>query len=156
MQELEREVSLLGGEPVDCDDKDPNLKNAFLKNIIAFEEADKEPARPLRSLFPDDFEFPPVSSLSAGQIAGKLREIASVLSMNNIELSFANPLPDAVMYKYLAEECIPHETVSAAVEAGFTLNLDGCDGGCDSCFQKEYCETAKRMLEDGHPGEPPG
>jgi hypothetical protein len=136
---------------VKCGSQDPTLDNAFLKNVIAFEEADKEPPRPMRSLFPEDFEFPPVSSMSARQLARKIKEIASILSMNNIELAFANPLPDAVLYKHLVEECIPHETVSAAVEAGFTLNLDGCEGGCESCFQREYCKAGKEVLADEGP-----
>ena len=59
-QSLEQELSLLGEEPVESDSEtsDPKLKNAFLKNVIAYEEADKEPPRPIRSLFPENFEFP--------------------------------------------------------------------------------------------------
>ena len=99
----------------------------------------------MRSLFPADYEFPPVESMNDDQIAKKLQEISETLSKNNIEFGFANKLPDAVLYKYITEDCIKNDTVNPSVTAGFTWVLDGCSGDCEGCFQKDYCSTSKKL-----------
>ena len=136
---LETDISLQGGNIVKGEDIDPKLENAFLKNVLAFEEADKEPPIPMRALFPDDYEFPAASSMSGEELSRKIQEIAGILSMHNVEFGFANDLPDEVLYTYLVKECIPNDSVSATISEGFTWYLDGCDGGCDECFQNKYC-----------------
>jgi|WetSurMetagenome_2_1015567.scaffolds.fasta_scaffold00022_21 hypothetical protein len=147
---LEADMRLKGGMSFKNADVEPETENAFLKKIAAYEEADDGPPVPVRSLFPEDFEFPPASSLPPEKLAEKIQEIARVLSANNIEFGFANDLPDEVLYRYLAEDFAPNELISAAAGAGFTWCIDGCDGGCDDCFQKAYCSTAKEILgEDG-------
>jgi hypothetical protein len=86
--------------------------------------------------------------MSPAQLARKLAEIKEVLSAYNVEFGFVNALPPEVLYKYLVEECIPNDMVSATIKAGFTWTLDGCDGGCEGCFQREYCPTAEEILKD--------
>lgn len=146
-QSLETDITLQGGHLVKGGDIEPEIENAFLKNVLAFEEADKEPPIPMRALFPQEYEFPAASSMSREELSRKIGEIARILSMHNVEFGFANDLPDEVLYKYLVEECIPHDSVSATVSEGFTWYLDGCDCGCDECFQNQYCATTKELLE---------
>jgi hypothetical protein len=155
-QGLEEQITLKGGLMGTEEDIDPELHNQFLKNIIAFEEADELPQMPMRSLFPSDYEFPPGSSMSDEAVSRKLEEIEELLDRHNVAFGFANKLPDRVLYRYLVEECIPHETVTQATQAGFTWTLDGCDGCCEECFQKDYCPTAEEILNDNEdPDIPP-
>ncbi len=142
---LETEIKLRGGEIWKSEKIDPYIDNIFMKNVLAFEEADETPEIPMRSLFPADYKFPSVESMDDNQIARKLKEISDILASHNIGYGFANDLPDRVLYKYLTEDCIQNDTISASVSAGFTWVLDGCSGDCESCFQKEYCSTAKEM-----------
>jgi hypothetical protein len=146
-QSLESEIALQGGCAIESENDDPGLKNAFLKHVLAYEEADKEPRHPILSLFPKGYEFPAVSTMSPEELDDKLEEIASILSVHNIEFGFANELPADVLYKYLAEECLPNETIGEVENAGFTRVIDGCDGACEVCFQKEYCSTAQEILD---------
>jgi len=139
---LETDLMLHGGGAIHkAENIDPFLENLFLKNVLAFEELDKEPKRSMRSLFPDEYEFPPASALSADALAEKLSEIAGILDHNGIALGFCEAVPEALVYRYMVEEVIPHEEVFPQNGEGFTTTLDGCTGGCDECFQKPYCET---------------
>ena len=58
-----------------------------------------------------------------------------------IALGFCEAVPEALVYRYMVEEVIPHEEVFPQNGEGFTTTLDGCTSGCDECFQKAYCET---------------
>lgn len=147
-QGLEEQITLKGGLMGTEEDIDPHVHNQFLKNIIAFEEADELPHMPMRSLFPSDYEFPPGSSMSDEEVSRKLEEIEELLDRHNVAFGFANKIPDRVLYRYLVEECIPNETVTQATHAGFTWTLDGCDGSCEDCFQKDYCPTPEELLND--------
>lgn len=147
-QSLETELNLQGGGTFKNREVDPKIENAFLKNVIAYEEADKEPPVPVRSLFPEGYEFPPVSSMSRRNLSKKIKEIAEILSAHNVEFGFANKLPDEVLYKYIAEDFIPHEMIGASIQAGFTFVIDGCDGCCEECFQKSHCPTAREILDE--------
>jgi hypothetical protein len=150
-QSLESDIILQGGCAVESENDDPGLKNAFLKHVLAYEEADKEPRHPILSLFPKGYKFPAVSTMSPEELDDKLDEIASILSTHNIEFGFANDLPVEVLYQYLVEEYLPNEMVGGAEEAGFTRVIDGCDGACEVCFQKEYCSTAREILGEEGP-----
>jgi hypothetical protein len=146
---LKEEISLKGGRFRKVGEEvEPEVENEFLKSVMAFEEASEGPAIPVRSLFPEDFEFPRVSSMTPEQISRKLGEIEEILSHHNIAFGFANDLPPYLLYTHLVEDYIPNEQVTAATGAGFTWNIDGCDGDCESCFQRDYCATGKEILEE--------
>ncbi len=143
---LEEEIALKCGGTIEKPaDIDPYIENQFLKNVLAFEETEKEEHLPMRSLFPDDYKFPPAESMSPKELSEKLEDICGILSVHNIEFGFANDLPDKVLYRHIVDECIANDTVSPSVAAGFTLVLDGCTGLCEECFQKEYCKTAQEL-----------
>jgi hypothetical protein len=145
---LREEISLKGGRFWKGEEVEPEVENGFLKSVMAFEEASEMPAVVVRSLFPEDFHFPPVSSMTPEQISRKLGEIEEILGRHNIAFGFANDLPPHLLYTHLVEDYIPNERVTAATGAGFTWNIDGCDGDCESCFQRDYCATGKEILEE--------
>lgn len=142
---LEDEIKSLGGSMSESKIDEPYINNQFMKNILAFEEAEKAPQIPMRSLFPGDFEFPPAESMSEQEISDKLDAINDIFSSHNIEFGFAEELPDKLLYKHLVEDCIPNDMVDSSTSAGFTCVLDGCNGDCESCFQKEYCDTGREL-----------
>jgi hypothetical protein len=43
------------------------------------------------------------------------------------------------------------ETIREVENSGFTRVIDGCDGACEVCFQKEYCSTAQEILGGENP-----
>jgi hypothetical protein len=143
---LEAEIKLKGGSFSKMDDIDPSIENAFLKNILAYEEAAAGPQIPMHSVFPRDYKFPSAESMSEEEISEKLDDISRILSDHGVEFGFHNDLPSKVLYKHLVEDCIPNDMIDGSASAGFAWVLDGCTGGCEDCFQKEYCSTARELL----------
>jgi hypothetical protein len=136
---LETEIKLKGGIFGKEKNLDPSLENAFLKSIIAFEEGDKDLKIPMRAIFPDDYKFPPVGSMSKKVLSDKLDDIIRIFEDHHIELDFSEEVPDKVLYKYLVETCIAKEMIEASIPAGTVVHLTGCTGFCEECFQKDYC-----------------
>ena len=146
-ESLELDIRLKGGEFFKSEDLEdhPKLYNEFLRNVLEYESLEEEYVddRPLSCLFPDDFTFPPVDELESGRLEEKLTAIEEVLASNNIELALADKLPAKLVYKYLTEEVLLEP-------AGFPIGpdcpsicvIDGCEGYCPGCFQKDYCESS--------------
>jgi hypothetical protein len=151
-QSLETELQLKGAVGWKSPDLDPRIENEFLRNVMAFEEAAGGPAVPMRSLFPEDYEFPPAESLSSEQLSAKLDEIADILSRNHIEFGFVGDLPDMVLYKHLVEDVIPNDSIETSTGTMGVWVLDGCTGCCEECFQHDYCETARELDEEERNG----
>lgn len=136
---LETEIKLKGGFFGKEKNLDPSLENAFLKSIIAFESGDKDLKILMRAIFPDDYKFPPVGSMSKKVLSEKLDDIASIFEEHRIGLDFSEEVPDKVLYKYLVETCIAKEMIESSIPEGSMVYLNGCTGFCEECFQKEYC-----------------
>ncbi|MFP4416531.1 MAG: hypothetical protein ACOC41_05435 [Chitinivibrionales bacterium] len=144
-ESLRDEIALRGGFSHKSEQLDPELENAFLKNVMAFEEALDEPEVPIRSFFPSGYEFPPVTSLTDEQITNKLDEIQNILSLHHVEFGFVENLPDRVLYKHMVEEYIPNGSVPPIAIGSWVL--DACSGCCEDCFQRPYCSTANDLPE---------
>ncbi len=99
------------------------------------------PQIPMRSLFPADFRFPPVESMSEKQITRKVDKIEDILFAHNIHLGFCEKTPDKLIYKYLITEVIPKEEIDEKVFEGCFTTFNGCTGWCEGCFQKDYCDN---------------
>ncbi|MDI6740523.1 MAG: hypothetical protein QME74_09195 [Candidatus Edwardsbacteria bacterium] len=125
---------------VDSRSGDPDLENAFLTNIIAYEEADKGPRCTLRSLLPAGFALPPVEQLSRKDLRIKRDAIQSILAKHNIYIDLRPRLPDAAVYRYLLDQGL-NEEIMRRMPKGFMFHLDGCSGDCGQCFQRDYCDT---------------
>ena len=145
-QALLDDLKIMGmGEYGKSGDLDPGLENAFLKHVMMFEEADRQPHEKIRTLFPDDFGFPPADSMTAGELAAKLAAIRSVLEPHQIYLEL-HPVPDKAAYEYFVNEVLNDDVMFPDPPEGFRTVLDGCSGCCDECFQKDYCDAAKEIL----------
>jgi len=137
---LTLEVERLGGTVEEVGGMTPALRNAFLKQVLAYEATSEEPGRPIRDLFPEDLDLPPAEALSKPRLGRLLKRVREILSENNIELGLVESLPEVEIYRYLTEEVIPKKTVRA-MPAGTKLLLDGCSGWCEECFQEDFCEA---------------
>ena len=152
-RELEEELKLLG-EPIEMEPAaDPRMHNEFLKYILAFHGMERGPQVPMSSLFPDDYEFPPVDTLTAAELDTKLDDILRILFEHHIVVDYVEKLPDRLVYKHLVEEEFPEHMVAAENPTGMTMHLDGCTGGCPSCFQKDYCDSARETWPELFGGE---
>lgn len=94
---------------------------------------------------------PPVTTLSDAQLDEALAEIEGRLAERGIELALAADLPDRLRYQWL------HAYLTAeALEflaPGATLVIDGCEGDCEPCFQRRWCDLALTEYAQGvaHP-----
>jgi len=120
----------------------PEMENQFLRNIIAFEEADRLPQKTIRSLLPDGFELPPAGTMTSGELSSKLNQMLLILEDHGICLDLTEKVPDPVIYEFLLREGLD-DAIPMEMPEGFRMHLDGCDGYCPGCFQRPYCETGK-------------
>ncbi len=145
---LKTEIELKNGVFSKSDWLETSLENRFLKQVLAFEEAEKESEIPIHLLFPSDYQFPPIDTMSENELKEKLDDIGMIFRQNNIELHFSENLPDVLLYQYLTEQIIPKDTIVLQSCPGFIWHLNGCSGDCETCFQKEFCSTAKELDEE--------
>lgn len=150
---LELNLKLKGGEDFAEEDIDPKLHNAFLKSVETYEELDEEPKRPMKSLFPESCVFHPADRLSKKELKNKLDFIFEILAQNNIQVALPGKLPDEQLYTYLTTDIIPNELTFPPHNTGFCYVIDGCDGYCPECFQKDYCEVKDEIGWDEEDSE---
>jgi hypothetical protein len=128
----------------DYPDQDLCLENnQFLRNILAFEAEQNGPRRLLADLFPPNVTFPPLENLGAKEVSEKLAFISEFLGGHGVFLSFREGVPDAAVYEHLINEIFPEYEVPLERTSGFNMHLDGCDGYCPTCFQKDFCDVTK-------------
>lgn len=142
---LEQEVALRGGVLGPSGNAPPEIHNQFLRNVIEFEEMDKGPKRPLRSLFPEDYEFPASATLTDEQLDAKVNDIKDILEQFGIFVELRKGVPDRVAYDYIVQKVIPVEEVSDDPSPRLNLIFDGCTGGCDACFQRQWCDVPDEL-----------
>ncbi len=145
---LEARLRERGGATGFGGDMDPRLRNEFLRHVLAFEEMSEGPKRTIRSLFPDDFDFPAPESMTPEALEKKLDEILDVLEANLIVLELQAGLQAVDAYKYFLGSVMDSE-ISLERIPDMWLHLDGCDGSCPDCFQNGCCETGQEMYPDG-------
>lgn len=133
---MKSKLILKGGVLNENPDIDPELENMFLKNIMAFEDAETKPLYEILNVDPK--KYPPVSLLSESEIAGYLDEITGLFETHRIYLDLQEGVPDKVIYQFLTEEYLFEQT---EVIPGFDHIIDGCSGDCPSCFQMDYCSS---------------
>lgn len=137
---MRRRLDALGAVGYRFEGQDPELEHEFLKHVLEFEEMQEGPHVPLQSIFPDDFELPPAASMTESQLTAKLDAICEILATRDIVVEPVGRLPDPVLYEYVVNEI---RTLRIPLESpeGLTFHLDGCDGNCPDCFQRDYCDV---------------
>jgi hypothetical protein len=118
----------------------PNKSAISLMDRLNF-SSDDGPQIPIRSLFSEDYQFPPAESMTEAQLTEKLDQISDTLYGHNIVFEFWADVPDKLVYNYLVNKVIAEETIAEKKIDGCLTHLTGCDGACDICFQKGYCDT---------------
>ena len=131
---LKSKLVLKGGILNEDSDIDPELENIFLKNVIAFEEADIKPVYEIIGI--DLKEYPAVETLTATEINKFLSKLNRKLQTHNMQLDLQKNVPAKLIYKFLVEDYLLEMTQNVP---GFNVIIDGCSGDCPSCFQKDYC-----------------
>ncbi len=135
---LQSEIIIRGGRIGDSKNIPPEIENQFLKNILAFENAEQKPLFEIAGIKRTD--FPDSEELTDHEIDRKLKEIVAVLEKNGSELGLIADVPDRIVYKFLVEDYLFDKDNLHPVGIGGWV-IDGCSGDCPSCFQLDYCST---------------
>lgn len=88
----------------------PEIENQFLKNIIAFEEANQktETTTVYEKLGKPGYK--PAGELSGDEISRELERIVAIMEEDQMNLDFCDgPYPDEVIYRFITEELFAHE-----------------------------------------------
>lgn len=133
---LKSKLILKGGVLNENPDLDPELENAFLNNIMAFENAEVKPLYEIIGVDPK--KYTPVNLLSKDEISDALEELVTLLEEHHIHLQLQDGVPEKIIYQFLTEEYLYEKTEDLP---SFDHIIDGCSGDCPSCFQKDYCNV---------------
>ncbi len=141
---LKSKIITKGGIFSEDSDIDPEIENIFLKNIMAFEEAEYQPVHEIIGVNPED--YPPAESLSETEIKTKLRELIDILERHQMYYEINENVPEKLSYQYLTQDYLFSETQQIE---GYETFVDGCSGDCPSCFQIDYCENKNDIWSPG-------
>jgi hypothetical protein len=135
---LQSEIIIRGGMIGDSKGLPPEIENQFLKNILAFENAERKPISEIIGVSITD--YPVANKLTENEITKKLDELIEVFEKNEIALGLIEGMPDRLVYKFLVEEYLfDKDNLHPVGISGWVI--DGCSGDCPSCFQLEYCSS---------------
>jgi hypothetical protein len=137
------------GEPIFIDEEREqigNFSDSIQQPPASDSSEDSSSQIPIRSLFPQEAQFPQPHLLTPRQLRSKLRQIYSTLDRNRIAIGLVAHLPDEIIYRYLTEEIIPHGVTHSHSEPAPRLVIDGCDGRCSNCFQQKYCSAKDSQI----------
>lgn len=133
------------------DDLDPALENAFLNEVIEYEDACQEMTFPtIAQLLPAGYPLPPAADLDDAAVQAKMAEICDILAHHGVDIGFNDSVPDRVAYEYLRTECLDEEVMGPVGMPGYTYVLDGCSGSCEDCFQLAWCATGQKQQNDSN------
>jgi len=135
---LQSEIILRGGIIGDSNNIPSEIENQFLKNIIAFENAELKPLDEITGIKRDD--YPASNELTDHELDQKLDQIIDVFNKNGIELGLVSDVPNRIVYNYLVKEYLFDSGELYPVGIGGMV-IDGCLGDCPSCFQLGFCSS---------------
>ena len=135
---LQSEIIMRGGMIGDSKDVPAEIENQFLKNILAFENAEQKPIFEIAGIKRTD--YPDSEELSDNEVDQILKEIIVVLEKNGVALGLIADVPNRIVYKFLVEDYLFDKNNLHPVGLGGWV-IDGCSGDCPSCFQLDYCTT---------------
>lgn len=140
---LQSKIALKGGVIGGDGTLDPMIENVFLKNIMAFEDAEYLPV--FEIIEADLADYPEADALSKKQINQYLKDIITKLENKNILLNLTADVPPKEIYRFLIEDYFFEEVQQIS---GMDMHIDGCDGDCPSCFQLKYCNEKYETWTD--------
>ena len=133
---MKSKLILKGGIIHDNTEIDPELENLFLKNVLAFENAEIKPLYEILGIDPK--EYPPADLLTEDEISNYLQKLISLLEAQRFHLQLQESVPNKLIYQFLTKEYLLEQAENIP---GFDCFIDGCSGDCPSCFQKDYCSS---------------
>ncbi len=120
---------------------DPEIENKFLKNVLAFENAEQKRVFEILGVEPKD--FPPGARLSEKEIKTKFNQLVDIMAAHNFVYELSKDLPLPLAYEYLRGDFL-HD-METVMMGGWSTHVDGCTGDCPSCFQQDYCQTKSEI-----------
>ena len=88
----------------------PEIENQFLKNIMAFEDANinKDTSTVYEAIGKPAYK--PAEELDEGVLSSELKRMNALLQKHNLSLDICDgPYPDLIIYKFITEELFAHE-----------------------------------------------
>ncbi len=100
----------LGAESHTVSDIDPEIENAFLKNVMAFQRnfATTKPTKIFDLAGRPAFKK--CDELNDERLENALQEVTDLLSAHNIEVYFGEGYDNRTQYRFITEELFEHET----------------------------------------------
>jgi hypothetical protein len=89
----------------------PEVENAFLNNILAFErQLDKIEEISIYTIIGEPKDFKPDTELDDNQIESELERLNTLLEEHQIEVDYGTDYSSRLKYKFITEELFEHET----------------------------------------------
>jgi hypothetical protein len=89
----------------------PDVENAFLNNILAFErQLDSIQENSIYTIIGEPKDFKPDAELNDKEIETELKRLNTLLEEHQIEVDYGTDYPDRLKYKFITEELFEHET----------------------------------------------
>ena len=110
VEQLKRRIKSVGGEDVQfgrATNGGPELEEAFLRHVLAFETAEK--FRPFETLVREGVNLPPPEELTDFALSSKLWELIRALALRHVFLERTNHLSDRELYSWLHKDALRQE-----------------------------------------------
>lgn len=91
-------------------ESDPDLENAFLKNVIEFERQFSNAKQTTVFDLIGKPVFPKENTLSDEQVSAEFARATNILNKHNIEVDYLAEYPEREKYHFITEELFLHET----------------------------------------------
>lgn len=141
---IQSKLMIQGNAIMEFSELDPELKNLFLKNVLAIEEAESVSVYKLLNIKHSD--FPKVEELNNEQIEVEFKRLIKLLEKYKISYCVNEDVPMEISYRYLTEDYLFSEMLNLPHEFGWTI--DGCSGDCPRCFQADYCKNKDKIWSE--------
>jgi hypothetical protein len=126
----------LGAKSFSASKIDPEIENAFLKNVMAFEQnwASAKPAKVYDLLGKPDFKHS--GELGDDELETALVQLTDLMSEKHVEVYFDDEVDSRTRYQFITEELFDHESTFIPME------------GMTTCFDyEEFHPNHKKDIE---------
>ena len=141
--------------PLDDDELPPDVEEAFLENVLAFETAPKTTYA--KRLLTANIWLPSPDSLSSQALTEKLQEVVHGLAQQQTYLSHTDHLSDAELYRMLWEKLLNLETADVPLDPDAAVIIDILGGGTEKDLQlylRHYATEEDRLVWEAQLDEP--
>jgi hypothetical protein len=136
--------------PLADDDLPPDVEEAFLENVLAFETAPKTTYA--KRLLTASIWLPSPDSLSSKALTEKLKEVVHGLAQQQTYLSHTNHLSDLELYRMLWETLLNLDTADVPLDPDAAVIIDILGGGTEQdlhLYLRHYATEEDRLVWEG-------